>query len=169
MRTVKTSLHLHLTIDQGFSLIEVLVALFVLSIGLLGLAMLQVTGIKFNSDSYSRTQATLLAYDVIDKMRANLGEAGAGTYTVADASAATAKINAYNLCSTATCNCGTAACSSPNLALYDLGTWYKTQERSLPQSASQKSTITKNGNEYTITIRWVERDLNMSQSWVVNL
>ena len=42
---------------EGFSLIEVLVALFVLSIGLLGLAALQTTGLKFSHQSYERTQA----------------------------------------------------------------------------------------------------------------
>src|SRR5690606_3260878 len=57
--------------QHGFSLIEVLVALLVLSVGLLGLAMLQIEGLKHNTDAYYRTQATVLAYDIIDRMRAN--------------------------------------------------------------------------------------------------
>ncbi|HLE93281.1 MAG TPA: type IV pilus modification protein PilV, partial [Sulfuricaulis sp.] len=56
---------------RGFSLIEVLVALLVLSIGLLGLAALQTTSLQYNTGSYFRTQATFLAYDIIDRMRAN--------------------------------------------------------------------------------------------------
>ena len=53
----------------GFSLIEVLVAMLVLAIGLLGLAALQTQGVRFNHDAYVRTSATNLAYDIIDKMR----------------------------------------------------------------------------------------------------
>ena len=57
--------------ESGFSLIEVLVALLVLSIGLLGLAALQAQGLRFNHDAYVRTQATNLAYDIVDRMRVN--------------------------------------------------------------------------------------------------
>jgi len=55
----------------GFSLIEVLVALLVLSIGLLGIAMLQIQGVRFNYGSYSRSQAVLLANDFAERMYAN--------------------------------------------------------------------------------------------------
>jgi len=57
--------------DRGFSLIEVLVALVVLSVGLLGLAALQSTATQFNASAYTRSQATLLAYDMADRIRAN--------------------------------------------------------------------------------------------------
>jgi type IV pilus modification protein PilV len=55
----------------GFSLIEVLVALLVLCIGLLGIAMLQVQGVRFNYGSYSRSQAVLLASDFAERLYAN--------------------------------------------------------------------------------------------------
>lgn len=57
--------------QHGFTLIEVLVSLIVLAIGLLGLAQLQARGLKFNQDAYARSQATVLAYEMIDRMRAN--------------------------------------------------------------------------------------------------
>ncbi|MCU0936634.1 MAG: type IV pilus modification protein PilV [Gammaproteobacteria bacterium] len=57
--------------SRGFSLMEVLVALLVLAIGLLGLAALQARGVKFNHDAYARSQATYLAYQAMDLMRAN--------------------------------------------------------------------------------------------------
>ncbi len=57
--------------NEGFTLLEVLVAVLVLSIGLLGIAGLQVTGLRFNQSAYMRTQATLLAYEMADQMRAN--------------------------------------------------------------------------------------------------
>jgi type IV pilus assembly protein PilV len=55
----------------GFTLIEVLVAVLVLAIGLLGLAALQVTGLRNNHSAYLRSQATTLALDMADRMRAN--------------------------------------------------------------------------------------------------
>src|SRR5690606_37316619 len=55
----------------GFTLIEVLIALVVMSVGLLGLASLQTNTLAFNRDAYLRSQATALAYDIIDRMRAN--------------------------------------------------------------------------------------------------
>jgi len=57
--------------ERGFTLVEVLVALIVLAIGLLGLAQLQARGLKFNQDAYTRSQGTTLAYEIIDRMRAN--------------------------------------------------------------------------------------------------
>ena len=61
--------------ERGFSLIEVLIALLVLAIGLLGLAALQAQGLRFNHDAYVRTQATHIAYDIVDRMRANRANA----------------------------------------------------------------------------------------------
>lgn len=67
--------------QNGFSLLEILVAIIILSIGLLGLAGLQVSGMKANQGAYLRTQANALAYDIVERMRANLGAATAGAYT----------------------------------------------------------------------------------------
>jgi type IV pilus assembly protein PilV len=55
----------------GFSMLEVLIALVVTSIGLLGLAALQGTSLKLNHGSFLRTQATQFANDLADRMRAN--------------------------------------------------------------------------------------------------
>lgn len=68
---------------RGFSLLEVLVAIVVLSIGLLGLAGLMASGLKNAHSAYHRTQATWLAYDVLDRMRANRQVALAGGYNLA--------------------------------------------------------------------------------------
>ncbi len=57
--------------QAGFSLVEVLVAVFVLSVGMLGLAALQVAGLRSNESAQQRTDVTLAAYDVIDRLRAD--------------------------------------------------------------------------------------------------
>lgn len=152
----------------GFSLIEVLVAMFVFSIGLLGLAMLQLNGMRFNTDAYFRTQATLLAYDIIDRMRVNPDGASLGYYTVATSGDVTTKQTNYGGCKASTCKCTTATCDKSQLALYDLGKWYEAQQQLL-SAPTTPTTIEKNGNLYTITMRWMERDLLMTQAWVVEL
>lgn len=165
--------------EKGFSLIEVLVALLVLSIGLLGLAALQTTSLKYNTDSYTRTQATLLAYDIMDRMRANLAAVSAGNYHVPDSTAASNKITAYNSCKNSATACGCdmsgANCSTSNLATYDLGKWYERLAATLPEASTNLATISTSSSgsstQVTITIKWKDRDLLTAKShtWVAEL
>jgi type IV pilus assembly protein PilV len=64
-------------------LIEMLVALLIISIGLLGVAGLQAYSLKNNASAYNRSQANALIYDIIDAMRSNRQEALAGKYVLA--------------------------------------------------------------------------------------
>ena len=57
--------------QRGFTLIEVLVALFVLSVAILGIAGLQVTSKQTNFESVQRTNATFLAQELLERIRAN--------------------------------------------------------------------------------------------------
>ncbi len=66
--------------ESGFTLIEILVTLFILAIGLLGLAGLLFEGMRNNQGSYLRTQASILTYGMADRMRANRAEAEGGDY-----------------------------------------------------------------------------------------
>lgn len=134
---------------SGFSLIEVLVALLVLSIGLLGLAALQVTGIRFNHQSYQRTQATVLIYEIVDRMRAN--PQALGSYVIAIGAGTP----------TAATNCDTASCSITDLATYDLNRWRTAINTAI---GSQASSIQQNGALFTITIQWTEHDMTLSQT-----
>ena len=60
-----------ITSDSGFTLIEVLVALVIVALGMLGNAMLQLQGMKNSNDAYLRSQIGLFAYDIADRIRAN--------------------------------------------------------------------------------------------------
>ena len=73
---------LHGSAQSGFSLLEVLIALLVLSIGLLGLAGLQTTSLQSNQSATQVSQATFLAHDVLDRMRANRQAAHNGNYNI---------------------------------------------------------------------------------------
>ena len=70
--------------QNGMSLIEVLIALIIFSVGLLGIAGLQLVGMKTNHDSLIRTQATQLAQSIAEKMLANEEGVRAGEYTVSN-------------------------------------------------------------------------------------
>lgn len=66
----------------GFTLVEVLVALLVLSLGVLGIAGLQATSLRNKNNAYLRTQANILAYDIVDRMRANRSAVLSSSYNI---------------------------------------------------------------------------------------
>ena len=121
----------------GFTLIEVLIAMVVLAAGLLGLAGLQATSLRNNLSAYNRSQATQLAYDLADRMRANI--AGKVTYTTISPSSATAKAN-----------CPTG-CSPADMAENDLYQWNLAVTADLPGGVG---TIAIANGAYTVTINW---------------
>lgn len=90
--------------NAGFTLIEVLVAMVVLALGLLGLAAVQTTSLRNNQSAYFRSQATQLAYDITDRMRTN-------------------KLGNYNNQAETTNNCEANACTPAQMAGYDLQRW----------------------------------------------
>jgi len=57
------------SVNAGFTLIEVMITMVVLSVGLLGIALMQVHGLNFTTGAYARTQASYLAYEILDEMR----------------------------------------------------------------------------------------------------
>lgn len=157
--------------QQGFSLIEVLVALLVLSIGLLGLAALQTTSLKYNTESYFRTQATYFVYDIVDRMRSNSASvASGGAYDVSDSTAVNTLLSDYGTCRTSSCDCDNNSCNSTDLATYDLGKWYDRMNAVLPGAKDSPATIAIDASKkVTITVNWRERDLGKSQTWEIQL
>jgi type IV pilus assembly protein PilV len=71
---------------RGITLIEMLIAVLVLSFGLLGLAGLQALSLKNNQSAYLRSQATMLGYEILDRLRADRENAINGDYNTTDAS-----------------------------------------------------------------------------------
>lgn len=69
--------------QSGFTLLEVLVSIVILGLGLLGLAALQAASMESGHSASLRTQATVLAYSIVDSMRANRCNAKLGAYDIA--------------------------------------------------------------------------------------
>lgn len=59
--------------SRGFTLVEVLISMVILAIGLLGLAAMQGMSLRDNQDAYNYQQATLLAYEMQDRIKGNSG------------------------------------------------------------------------------------------------
>ncbi|MDF3199382.1 type IV pilus modification protein PilV [Pseudomonas sp. 1912-s] len=57
----------------GMTLIEVLVSVLILAIGLLGAAVIQLNSLKYTDSSRMTSQASFIAYDMLDRIRANSG------------------------------------------------------------------------------------------------
>lgn len=122
--------------QSGMTLVEVLVTAVIISVGLLGVAALQLTSLKSNQESYVRSQAAMLAADLLDRMRANQAGVRANHYAVA-----------FN-------GTGTAGTVAAN----DLIAWQATINRLLPgDDTDAAGRVEINGNIVTITITWRER------------
>lgn len=68
--------------SRGVALLEVLIAIVILSVGLLGQSGIQASTLRVNHGALVRSQATTLAYDALDRMRANAPAAVAGGYDI---------------------------------------------------------------------------------------
>ncbi|MCW8944123.1 MAG: type IV pilus modification protein PilV [Sedimenticola sp.] len=131
--------------QSGMTLLEVLIALLVISVGLLGMAGLQVAGIKMTNDAYYRSQATWLAYDVYDRMRANLDQA---------ANTNNYRISLTDSAPTAS-NCATTSCTAAQMVDYDLAAWKNTLAAKLPQGNGEiLYQDTASGRTYTVAVQW---------------
>ena len=115
---------------RGFSLLEVMIALLIVSVGLLGLAGLQALSLKNNVSASQRTIATQLAYDMADRMRANPASVLSGDYNYATYSATSAAGQTTAACLT------TTGCSATQLAQEDLYEWNQQICAQLPQSTT---------------------------------
>src|SRR5215469_7388300 len=108
---------------NGFTLLEVLIALLVFSLGLLGLAGLLVVSVKTNHSAYLRTQASFLAHGMADRMRANSLGLWNGSYahntlsSTAGAALTSAGTPTIKNCTTA--SCGYSDIAARDLAVFD--------------------------------------------------
>ena len=127
--------------QNGFTMIELLIALLILAVGLFGMASLMMTSMKSNQSAAMRSQASWLAYDIVERMRLNSTIAtSSDRYVITAAAVAPADPG-----------CKANGCSPNNVAVLDLNEW-KTQ---LGQAALAGS-VARAGNAYTIVISWLE-------------
>jgi len=166
--------------SSGFTIMEVLVAMLVLTIGLMGVAGLQMRAQQFNYTAYFRSQATFLANDLMERIRINTdtttgnnnGDDGAYNFPTSNADTCIAA----KTCQSAdqgpgatnnvdkTCDNRPADTTKPtchldnanNLVNYDLNNWFNRVRETLPTGKAYIVWDNTNVNTpfYTITIEW---------------
>ena len=116
--------------QKGVTMIEVLVAIIVLSIGLLGLAGLQSAGLTYNQSASFRSTATMMTYSILDSMRANRTGAMNGSYNIAIAASIP---------------------SGSTIPEQDLNNWLNELALRLPAGTGAVDVVS---NVVTVTIQW---------------
>ena len=126
--------------NQGFALIEALVTTLVLALDLMGLAALQMTGTRNTYSAEKRSQASMLADAIIERMRANRTLARNGGYDIGlDPTPRT---------------CDQAVCPSTPPENSDLCQWKQRLRCSLP---SGDGSIGRSGNSVIVIVQWDDR------------
>lgn len=149
---------------RGFSLLEVLIALLIFSLGLMGLAGLMVVSVKTNHSAYLRTQASFLAQSMADRMRANTGWINAYNGT-------------YDIDTVGSGDCSSDGVCTPTLLVTrDKGVWSRQLTDSLPNpnatiacnGATLGTAIHRGAAPYdglcTFTINWSEASLDRAET-----
>jgi type IV pilus assembly protein PilV len=137
-------------LQSGMTLIEILITMVILAIGLLGLAGLMLEGLRNNQGAYLRTQASIYAYDMADRIRINSDSALGAAYDNFTTAEPAPDIPS---CATAT-----SGCSPADLATLDMAEWAQQINGSggivmLPQGVG---TVSRTNRQFTIAVTWTE-------------
>lgn len=123
---------------RGVTLLEVLITVLVLSLGMLGIAALQIASVRDTQGAYLKSQAVNHAYQIVDAMRANRESANDGSYNDDfDEDEA-----------------GYCAIADPAAAEGDLCVWEQALAATLPEGAGSISV--DGDNVATVCVRWAE-------------
>ena len=141
--------------QRGSSLVEVLVTILITSAGALGVATLQAVGMKMTHSAYLRTQATLLASDLAERMIANPNV----RYALAKGSAGS-EIKACKAVDSS------VACSPGELRDQDISQWVKAAKVALPNALVQIAGSANKESLHTITIEWNDGSSDKVQSLI---
>ena len=137
----------HFHLQCGFTLLEVMIALVIFSIGLLGLAGLQAGGLRTNTQAQLRTIATIQAYDMAERIRSNPRGVEDGNYNAFDDATPTAG------------DCISNTCTAAEMATYDYYEWELNTQNVLPSGHGTVSSAAVGGGAtrlFTITVMWDE-------------
>ena len=154
--------------QHGFALVEILVSLLILSITLLGMASMQISGLRNSATSSYRTDATQLSYDIADSMRANTLAVDDNVFDDVDVDSNDAVSDSgTGNCLQLTTSDNVESCSPDDMATADLSSWISRVRKKLPNASIS---ITCNDRDttdaddctdastHTITLTWDENN-----------
>ncbi|ODU13883.1 MAG: type IV pilus modification protein PilV [Thiobacillus sp. SCN 64-35] len=128
--------------QSGFTLLEILIAIVVLSLGMLGLAGLQAATLRNNQIAYYRAIAVQQTYDMADRIRANQAGVAAGAY------------DNLTAVTPADPDCVANVCTPANMAVADHSQWNTNNARMLPGGSGTVTTV--GGGAFDIAVNWNE-------------
>lgn len=137
--------------QHGFSLLEVLVSVLIVGIGLLGISALQMTTSVYTESSMHRGHTSMLAREIIERMRVNVDQAKTGGYDI-------------NTLPTLTTDCTGAAtdCTPAEIRQHDLRTWSARVTALLPGGDAIINTVApidpEDPVEISVTLTWTGRN-----------
>lgn len=128
--------------QRGVTMVEVLVAMLIFAIGLLGVAGMQSLALKSTDNSNLRSLVNIHAYEIVERMRANMTAVENGQY-----SSITAVSGATNCL---------PSCTPAQLAAWDADEWLQNLQSDIP---SATGSVTYANGIATVTVNWTERTL----------
>ncbi|MEY4763495.1 MAG: type pilus modification protein PilV [Pseudomonadota bacterium] len=160
----KTLLNSRVRRQRGLTLMEVLVTMMVMALGLLGIAGLQTSTMRYQLGSTERSNVALLLADFAERVRANLkvapGEIDGSRYLMQDAEDAETPAYSWDAMQgtppTASKDCDSAACTADELAEFDMAVWRAQVRKMLPGGVAQVSGTTAQG--LRVTLAWRDKD-----------
>lgn len=156
-------MHSPLQKQTGFTLLESMLTLFVLTIGILGVAGLQMRGMDSGRLASQRMIVVVKTQEIIERMRANVGY-GTPIFFKAD------KIPRNNLmfyngavATNGNCNDGTTVCNPAALAADDINEWRTSLAAALPTLTGTAIAVTPAASQnspytVTVTVTWTEKN-----------
>ena len=157
--------------NGGFTLIEVLIAMLVIVVGLLGVATMQIASFQANQGAYARSQAVYLAQDILDRIRSNpKGFRDTSIYDAIDTS------KDSDIPADPNCVTSTTGCTPLQMAQQDVREWsanfsnvngVDNYRPMLPNGRAQLQRL-GSANDFTATISWDEKDWSTANRVVQN-
>ncbi len=123
---------------SGYTLLETLIALFVLTTALLGFAALSTQALQATRGAIHHDLATLQAHDLVERIRANPAGVSAGIYLSLSGTPSGS-------------DCSATECNPEQMARFDLREWNQRNAILLP---SGSGTVERQGDTYQITLHW---------------
>jgi type IV pilus assembly protein PilV len=158
--------------SAGFTLLEVLVVILVMSIGMLGIAGLQAATARYKMSAWSRASTAVLFSDFADRVRANPEQAGLSYFS----SGAATSVSAYTLSAnwntqasetlTIAKDCLSTLCTAAERAAYDMMIWRQQIRRQLPQGAAIVSGNRTSG--MTVSMMWYDKQFVDNDSALIS-
>ena len=130
---------------RGFTMLEILITLAIITIWLLGSANVQTFALKLNKAAQFRTQAVMLASEMAERIEANKLAALTGAYVYSGGVVSSSL------------DCTTATCAANDLRDFDLAEWTTRLAATLPSGTATITPDTNTPINYTILVSWTDR------------